>query len=392
MLSYKIKKSLKTLIAGVMVIALFSSGEMSNTFSTVNTSGPAINTNTSGSAIVVKPVIKEDIDVIVIQSEAFMDVTKIKEMSYSRAPLTNYKKWQSKSQYGQLRVPVNGGLTCNSEFELLTGVKHNAISYVPFIDVIAKKDEKVNSLAWLLKSNGYATIGIHPHLKDFFNRDVVYPRLGIDKFVAVDSFKNPKRFGSWVNDQTDFAMVLKQLKKDNKRKFIFNVTVQNHAPFCSKPNPITVNSKAFVSEEERISMQNYVTGLWHTDQELDKFLKEIDKRKRRTIVVFYGDHQPPKGHKSFAQMDYFKKNGYYMTDYFIYDNKGKLAKTNEDLSLIQMRYEIESILNIDQPTHLKTFVVNKGLTSYDTFKVSEIKALYEEENKKLKPNTVVKKK
>lgn len=326
---------------------------------------------------------KEDIDVIVIQSEAFIDVTRVTEMQLSKDPLPNYKQWRDKSQHGLLKVPVNGGLTCNAEFELLTGVRQNTISYLTFVDRIAKSTEKVNSLAWLLKKEGYATIGVHPHLKTYFNRDIVYPLLGIDKFVAVEDFTEPKRFGSWVKDEDSFNMVLKQLNSDTKKKFIFNVTVQNHAPFCPKPTTINVKSKAFVSEDDRISMENYVSGLWYTDQELDKFMKTIEKRERRTIVVFYGDHQPTKNHKSFAKMEYFKKNGYYTTEYFIYDNKGKLEKTEKDMALIQLRYAIESALEIDNPTELKTFVVSEGYKSYDQIKVKEMQTLYKAENSKL---------
>ena len=329
----------------------------------------------------VKP--KEDIDVIVIQSEAFIDVTKVTEMKLSKDPLPNYKLWRDKSQHGLLKVPVNGGLTCNSEFELLTGVRQNSISYLTFVDRIAKNSEKVNSLAWLLKKDGYSTIGVHPHLRTYFNRDVVYPLLGIDKFVAVEDFPEPKRFGSWVKDQDSFNMVLKQLNSDAKKKFIFNVTVQNHAPFCPKPTTINVKSKAFVSEDDRISMQNYVSGLWYTDQALDKFMKAIDKRDRRTIVIFYGDHQPTKKHKSFENMAYFKENGYYMTEYFIYDNKGKLEKTEKDMALIQMRYTIESALGIENQTDLKTFVVKEGFNAYDKIKVKEMQTLYKVENGKL---------
>lgn len=329
----------------------------------------------------------EPADVIVIQSEAFMDVTKISELHFSKDPLPHYKEWLKQSQFGLLKVPVNGGLTCNSEFEFLTGIRHNAISYIPFKDTIAKQDEKINSLAWLLKENQYKTIGIHPYDKEYFNRNVVYPRMGIDQFISMENFSNPTRYGSWITDKDSFNMILKVLKKEvDKKKFIFNVTVQNHAPFCSKgPESkfVKVTSKSFVNEEERLSMQNYVTGLWYTDDALNRFLTEISKRKKRTIVVFYGDHQPPKYHKSFKNMNFFNENGYYTTHYFIYDNKNLITQQEKNISLTQMRFEIESLLEINGETPLKTYEQTMGYDSYDKFVLKDMRALYAEENGKL---------
>lgn len=364
-------------------VAILTLGLATRAFVPVDTYG-ASTVTTSSAAVNVTPAIPVDADVIVIQSEAFMDITKIKEMKFSKEPLTHYKEWRAKSQHGLLKVPVNGGLTCNAEFELLTGVRQNSISYLTFVDRIAKQNEKVNSLPWLLKANGYTTLGIHPHLRTYFNRDVVYPLMGIDKFISVENFTEPKRYGSWVRDKDSFDMVLKQLNKDKKKKFIFNVTVQNHAPFCTKPEPITITSKAFANEEDKVSMQNYAAGLYQTDLELNRFMKAIDKRKRRTIVVFYGDHQPSKNHLSFANMEYFKKNGYYTTEYFIYDNKGKLSKQSKDLALIQMRYELEEVLGIRQDTALKAYVVTEGYNAYNSMKVQDMQEFYKNENSRLK--------
>lgn len=325
------------------------------------------------------------VDIVVIQSEAFMDITKIKEMSFSKAPLNYFKKWQKLSQYGEMRVPVNGGMTCNSEFELLTGVRQDAIAYNPYVTLIAPKDDKVNSLPWLLKANGYATTAIHPYERTYFNRDLVYPKLGIDQFVSIEGIKNPKKIGYWISDKTSFDLVSAQLGKSAKNQFIFNVTVQNHAPFTYKSanDLIKITSKAIINDLERTSLQNYATGLYYTDQSLNAFLEQIKKRSKRTIVIFYGDHQPAKTHKSFANMAFFKSKGYYITDYLIYDNKDQIKKGRKDLSLIQLRYEIEDMALLTTDSALGIFNRKEGLLQYDTMDRSLMKQFYEEENFKL---------
>lgn len=343
----------------------------------------ALNNLNLDSALVEK--MEEPVDVIVIQSEAFMEFSKLKELKFSKEPLPYYKAWQKKAMYGELKVPVNGGLTCNSEFELLTGIRRTAIAANPFVDVIAKENGKVNSLAWRLKARGFNTLGIHPYESDYFNRDQVYPKLGIDQFISMSAFENPKKFGHWISDESDFNMVLSQLDLSSTNQFIFNVTVQNHAPFSYKSSNdlIQIDSKAFVNQAEKEALQHYATGLWYTDQALNDFLKTIEKRPRRTLVVFYGDHQPSKEHKSFANMAFFKSKGYYVTDYIIYDNKDQIEKGKKDLSLIQVGGVIESALGIKEETALNLYNEKYGYTNYDTLNLERVRALYLEENERL---------
>lgn len=327
----------------------------------------------------------QSIDVIIIQSEAFMELTKVKELSFSKDPLPHYKEWQKKSMYGQLKVPVNGGLTCNTEFELLTGIRQKAIAPNPYVDLLAQKDQKFNGLPWRLKTYGFTTLGIHPYESDYFNRDIVYPRLGFDTFYSMSSFVNPQKYGHWISDQDCFDMIGHQLDLTPTNQLIFNVTVQNHAPFSYKSSNdlIHITSKVPMSKDDQTSLQNYATGLWYTDLALDEFLKKIEKRQKRTLVVFYGDHQPSKNHKSFANMSFFKENGYYTTDYFIYDNKHLIQKGKKDLALIQMGQTLEKMLGIYEETPLNLYNQIYGYKAYDQLNAEILRGYFEEENQKL---------
>lgn len=329
----------------------------------------------------------QSVDLIVIQSEAFMELTNVKELSFSKDPLVHYREWQKKSAYGQLKVPVNGGLTCNSEFELLTGIRQNAIAPNPYLDLISKQDQRFNSLAWRLKQRGFTTLGIHPYESDYFHRDIVYPRLGIDTFYSMASFESPKKYGHWISDQDCFDFIEKELESTKSNQFIFNVTVQNHAPFSYKSSNdlIAITSKTPLSNEDRSSLQNYATGLMYTDEALNAFLAHIEKRQKRTLVVFYGDHQPSKNHKSFAQMAYFKENGYYTTDYLIYDNKNLIQKGKKNLALIQMGQTLERLLGIYEETPLNVYNQIYGYKAYDYLNAEMLNAFFKEENDKLEP-------
>ena len=47
------------------------------------------------------------------------------------------------------------------------------------------KDQTVESVAYDLKENGYATHAIHNHRAAFYSRNEVYPNLGFDDFTAL---------------------------------------------------------------------------------------------------------------------------------------------------------------------------------------------------------------
>lgn len=286
------------------------------------------------------------LDLVVIQCEAFMDIEKTYDIQFSKDPLPKYHEWQQKSLYGMLHVPVNGGLTCNSEYEFLTSKKAASLAYIPFKDVLHKTKGNIDSLAWDLKKVGFKTVGIHPYHKTYFNRNVVYPKLGIDRFITLEDFHEPGYYGSWVKDKESFSMVLKELDKaKGKDTFIYNVTVQNHAPYYAgtSKNPIRLKSDKWLADD-RAAMEVYVTGLSMTDIALDTFMKRIESRKKRTVVIFYGDHQPPKGYKSLGNMDYFKDNGNFVTDYFIYDNKGMLDTGGQEMKITDFRHIIQAIV------------------------------------------------
>lgn len=60
-------------------------------------------------------------------------------------------------------------------------------------------DRTVESVAYDLKENGYATHAIHNHRAAFYNRNSVYANLGFDDFTAIEYMpkagRDPPRTG-----------------------------------------------------------------------------------------------------------------------------------------------------------------------------------------------------
>ena len=132
-----------------------------------------------------------------------------------------------------LVYPLGGG-TANTEYEFLTG---NSMAFlsgnVPYQQFILRKG--TYSIAQILKNRGYYTIGIHPYYKKGYFRFKVYPLLGFDEFLDIESFNNPELVrGIYPSDKASYEKVIEcyeQNRLSGKPLFIFNVTMQNHSGY-----------------------------------------------------------------------------------------------------------------------------------------------------------------
>lgn len=64
-----------------------------------------------------------------------------------------------------------------------------------------------------------------------------------------------------------------------------------------------------LSEDDRLTLKNYVQGLYDADRELGRLVEELKKSPRPTVVTFFGDHLGVLGEEYRA----YRKTGYLKT-------------------------------------------------------------------------------
>lgn len=280
------------------------------------------------------------VDIYVIQSESFFDIRRL-GINLTSDPYVTFDALKSESLWGELGVPVQGGITSNSEFEFLTGVRASEISNVPFDDFI---EEPIPSLASKAKQAGFSTTGIHPNTADFYRRNIVYPLLGFDRFLSIDDFVSPEKMGAWVRDSVGFERVLKETTTNsNVNNLIFYVTVQNHGPYLIKwENPIYPDG---LSRDDTWSIRNLAGGHRESDRALNGFIDRLRKSDKRSIVVLYGDHQPAASHDFYNTLPYFNtKSNAFRTEYLIWDSAQLLKKGNADTNILSLGAAVRSLI------------------------------------------------
>ena len=262
-----------------------------------NTQNPA---DSAGDAV--KP------NIIIIQSEAFWDINKL-GIKMSKNPISFFESLREESHYGELYVPVVGGGTSNTEFEILTGMTLKNYSNDWYMVYPNEIKSPTVSLASILRKQGYESVGIHPYMSWYYNRLEVYKNLGFNAFKTIEFMNNIDKVGDFASDQYATDQIIEAVETTDKPLFNFTVTMQNHGPygnlrFAADEFDIDINSK--MSDSSRYFLHNYVQGLYLSDLALENLVNYLRDCGEPTILVFYGDHLPMLGedYQAYRDVDY----------------------------------------------------------------------------------------
>ena len=120
----------------------------------------------------------------------------------------------------------------------------------------------------------------------------MYPYLGFEETSFLDDYESPQYLRKYVSDESSFSHVIDtyQKKEAGKPAFIFNVTMQNHGGYSEEYSNFTSDIMVFGSENA--SLNQYLSLIKRTDQEFEKLISYFAKEEEKTVVVFFGDHQP----------------------------------------------------------------------------------------------------
>ncbi len=239
-------------------------------------------------------------DIIFLMAEGFWDMEALPGLEYDRELTPNLNRLAEEAASGYLYSPSYGGGTCDVEFEALTGfsMEYLPAGSKPYQQYIT---DDTPSLAWHLKEEGYETLAIHGYGERFWNRDVAYPRLGIDTFISEEDMEDAQRRRGFISDRAMVDRVIEEQQNrstDENPLFIHAVTMQNHTTYSPTRYPeqdlvqITQND-AGLSEDILGQVQDCATGMYEMDAALGYLTDYLRTAERPTIVVFWGDHLNP---------------------------------------------------------------------------------------------------
>lgn len=285
-------------------------------------------------------------DIIAIMDETFSDPAVLGEFETNKdyMPFVHsiLRGEVANTISGYTDVSVLGGNTANSEFEFLTG---NSMAFfpngsVPYLQYIR---DGISTIVPQLEEYGYTTYGTHPYRAKGWNREFIYDLMGFDYRYFQGSFPFEDKLRNYVSDEADFKSILEWRNNTEGPFFMFNVTMQNHSNYGGDFDNFDPQIVAkFKNTSSNKYLNKYLSLMYETDQDVAALLSELSQSDRKTIVVFWGDHQPndyvvrpiyKEYGLDFDNQTYEQQQQRQKTPFFIWANYDIQEQTNVEISL-----------------------------------------------------------
>lgn len=234
-------------------------------------------------------------NILVIMNESFADFSIYERFQSSEDPLPYFHSLQGSPNTisGVLYSPVWSGGTATVEHEFLTGFSSlyqppHTVAYQLYLH------DDTPSMAEAAAAAGYETIAFHPYLSSGWNRVQVYNYMGFDQQMYQADVNNPRYVRDYISDSSDYETLMQLTEEHHGKTFVFNVTMQNHNGYDQQ----WTNLGKTITLPESLSKidpgaEQYFSALRESDKALEELIRYYQSCEERTLIVFFGDHQPP---------------------------------------------------------------------------------------------------
>ena len=123
-------------------------------------------------------------NIIVLQLEAFFDVSELENFTMSQDPIPTIHSLMDKYSSGYLQVPSVGSGTANTEFEVLTGMSTRYFGPGEYPYETKAQYEPMESAATALEKFGYNAHALHNNEGIFYSRADVFENMGFDTYTS----------------------------------------------------------------------------------------------------------------------------------------------------------------------------------------------------------------
>ncbi|MBO5621670.1 MAG: sulfatase-like hydrolase/transferase, partial [Butyrivibrio sp.] len=258
---------------------------------------------------------------------------------------------------GDLYVSVLGGGTCNTEFEALTG---NTLAFLgmgayPYTSNVTRP---LFSLASYFEDIGYTAESFHSNRATNWNRNMVYPFLGFERFHSIDDISAYAPIAYLHNLPSDLGdyQYIESVKESKGAlpTFLFDVTMQNHSGYEHFEDVIEDETVKQYGSELSQDARVYLSLVKASDSAVQQLIETYQNVDEPTMIIFFGDHQPGMSTATQAgiyntvsqNLDFFK------TKFFIWTNYDTETLKNISISANYLPWLILERGNFPQPPYV----------------------------------------
>ena len=302
-------------------------------------------------------------NIILIMNESFSDMEHIGNIDTDTSLLTFFHGMSQNTTKGWLQMPVFGGGTAESEYEVLTGNTKQFLSIGSTAYELYCQDPEYG-IPQLLKKQGYTTIALHPYSGDNWNRSTVYQEMGFDEFFSLKNWNSRLDNLRWfASDQSTYNKIKEILseKEVGEKVFTFLVTMQNHGDYSEDTLGSYEPDIKLNYNKEYPKAETYLSLINESDRTLEELIYYLQQLDQPTMLIMFGDHYPNVEEafyeelygKKLENLDLEEAQLRYQTPYIIWTN-----------------YESESIQENMSANYLGAYILEKAglsMSKYDKF-------------------------
>ncbi len=278
----------------------------------------------------------QPVNVVVILLESMFDVSEADFIETSEDPIPYLHYLEENFSYGHLTVPVVGAGTCNTEFEVLTGMSCQFFGPGEYPQKTILKDTDCESTADVFHNAGYGTHVVHNNGGNFYSRKNAFSMMGFDTFTSKEMLDITEYtpLGTWPTDDILIDSTADAMNTTEGADFIYTITVEGHGDYPTEvveENPaIQVTCKG-KDEAKTNQWTYYINRIYNVDDFVKQYMQMFEDRGEPTLVIMFGDHLPTMG----LTADEVAQKDLYQTKYWTWNNFG-MEKVDQDLTSYQL--------------------------------------------------------
>lgn len=230
---------------------------------------------------------EEKVNVIMIMSEAFSDLSVIGEYKVTEDCIPYTRKLMESTPSGYVYSSVFGNNTSTSEYESLTGIPTALINKTGGEIYRSYMDASKDSLVGYFNTLGYNTIGLHPFDGTGYNRRAAWQSFGFDEILFQETFTEAEYVRDYISDESFYDTIIDKIEEKEEAQFIYGISMQNHATYLTD-----YKETIKLEDMDYESVNEYMSLLKETDEANKKLIEYFSNSAEKTMIVFYGDHQP----------------------------------------------------------------------------------------------------
>ncbi|WP_313893906.1 LTA synthase family protein [Psychrobacillus sp.] len=168
-------------------------------------------------------------------------------------------------------------------------------------------ENKFHSMSESLNEKGYFTNVMHPNKKSFWNRDMMYQALAIQKYYDVNSYLiNDGDAVNWgMKDIPFFEQSVAHMKEMPQPFYSRLITLTNHYPFDLDEEDQLIPQY----DSNSRTLNKYFQAVRYMDEALKLFFEDLKEQGLydNSIIVMYGDHYGISENHNAAMAQYLGK-------------------------------------------------------------------------------------